>query len=193
MKRSRAWAPAAGLVAALALSACGIPPSGVIQAGPAASGIVADAKPAALTDVYFLVDGNPAPYARKVAEPGDLGSVLGLLFDGPTSAEAALATTELPHMIAVPKTAIDDGTASVLLPENFPPFSHAAMLQLTCTVTHATGLQDPGSLASAGGSGGAPDDSFQAQKASAIKNVRALGNGWTRTLPADACPVPVSP
>ncbi|MFJ4850418.1 MULTISPECIES: hypothetical protein [unclassified Streptomyces] len=194
MKRSRAAALLVGAAAALTLGACGVPPSGVIQAGEPASGISrADAQPASSADVYFLVNGVPAPYGRKVVGARELSAVLALLFDGPAKSEAAeSATTELPRMIAAPHATTDNGTVSVLLPGNLSPFSHAAMLQLTCTVTHALVPLDSRSVTSVGGTGGA-DASVQGQGKPAPKNVRAVGNGWTRTLPADACPFPVRP
>ncbi|MFJ5218615.1 hypothetical protein ACIP98_28325 [Streptomyces sp. NPDC088354] len=192
MKAARACALLTGLTAALTLAACGVPPSGVIQAGPAASGIFSPgAQPAspAVVPLYFLRKGELAPYLRKVGDSRDIGGLLSSLFDGPSGYESATASTELPRLRETPKVAIgeDDIVSVQLLDRDVPPFSHLAMRQLACTVTRA--ITPAGALVSdAGGSGGAMAPSVDAQHSSVLKGVRVLGGGWTRTQSGDSCP-----
>ncbi|MER5409306.1 hypothetical protein [Streptomyces sp. NPDC002769] len=195
MRGSRAGALLAGLSAALTLAACGVPPSDVIQAGEPASGMsspsTAPRASAAIT-LFFLRDGDLAPYGRKVDDPGDLGAVVRLLFGGPTASEAATATTKLPRLKEAPEVTIDDdGALSVLVPRNVPPLSHLAMLQLACTV--AARLPDgsqPADAAGDGTTGGAPTS---ARPAATPPSVRVRGNGWTMTQPDGSCPDPLQP
>lgn len=191
MKRFRVSALLLGLTAALTLAACGVPPSDVIQAGEPASGIFSPSPdPPAPADVYFLVDGAPTAYLRKVGFPGGLTAVLTQLFDGPAKNEAAVATTELPRLTTAPEVTFgSDNTVSIRLPKNLPLFSHAAMLQVACTVADATAPPDSPTK----GNGDSSDPSGQGLSKPAIKSVQVLGNGWTRTQQTDACPDPLRP
>ncbi|WP_393074101.1 hypothetical protein [Streptomyces sp. LN704] len=191
MKGSRAGALLVGLTAALTLAACGVPPSDVIQAGVPASGITSpSATPRAPVAIplYFLRDGDLASYPRKVYDPGNLGAVVRLLFDGPTGSEAETATTELPRLTDTPNVAVADGKVfSVQLPKNVPPLSHLAMRQLACTMARVTLPSAPaptdtsrGSVASA-----LPPT---AQRSLAVRSVQVLGDGWAMTQSAASCP-----
>ena len=78
----------AGLTAALTLmlTACGVPPSDVIEAGEPASGMVPPVRRhsvPAVVSLYFLDDGDLTAYPRTVGDPADLGSVVAQLFGGP--------------------------------------------------------------------------------------------------------------
>lgn len=191
MRGSRLAALLTGLTAALTLSACGVPPSDVIQAGAPASGMFSPGpQPSAptLVSVYFLHHGDLAPHLRKVRGPGDFGTVVRLLFGGPNTSEAVTATTELPHLTDAPKVAISgDNTFSIQLPKGVAPFSHLAMRQLTCTVAHA-----PSADADRGDTPAVPP--VHAQRSPRHTSVQVLGDGWTMKQQSDdSCPDPVQP
>ncbi|MEV6534757.1 hypothetical protein AB0M86_35085 [Streptomyces sp. NPDC051639] len=193
MKGSRAGGLLVGLTAALTLAACGVPPSDVIQAGVPASGMTSpSATPRAPVAIplYFLRDGDMVSYPRKVYDPGNLGAVVRLLFDGPTGSEAETATTELPRLTDTPDVSVDDGKVfSVQLPKNVPPLSHLAMRQLACTMARVTlpifALPTGASPDSAASIPPAP-----ARRSLADSSVQVLGDGWAMTQSAASCPDP---
>ncbi|MFJ6949452.1 hypothetical protein ACISU4_33295 [Streptomyces wuyuanensis] len=69
-------APLVGLAGALTLTACGVPPTGVIEAGEPASGMFSPApRPTApvVVSLHFLRDGDLTAYPRELEKPADLG------------------------------------------------------------------------------------------------------------------------
>ncbi|MFD7921754.1 hypothetical protein ACFV3R_21315 [Streptomyces sp. NPDC059740] len=187
MRGARVAALLSGLTAAVTLAACGIPPSDVIEAGEPANGMFSPtAHPSAPTTVtlYFLHDGELTAYPRRSGTPGDLGSVLRLLFEGPTANEAATATTQLPRLAGTPRVATEgDGTLSVQLPGEAAPLSRQAVLQLACTVTQAaqpSGTAVPHTNTEAGAGA--------AHRTAGHSALRVLGDGWTMTPSDYACP-----
>ncbi|MFF4934314.1 GerMN domain-containing protein [Streptomyces griseofuscus] len=191
MKGSRIPALLAGFAAALLTAACGVPRSGVIEAGQPASGMAApdhQSPPPTMTPVYFLHDGEPKPYPRGIDGPGDYEGAVRALFDGPSTSEAPAITTELPRLTAAPDvTTVDDDTISVRLPADAPALSQAALMQLVCTVA---GVPQPPALQ--------PTDPTGAERlaASAVPTrhpltsltVHVRGTGWALTRPTDSCP-----
>lgn len=192
MRRARVAALLTGLAAALSLSACGVPTSGVIEAGEPASGVSSPTPRAAApgpVTVYFLRDGRPAPYLRRAADSGNLTVVVGTLFRGPTAEEAPSATTQLPHLQAVPEVDLDgDGAVTVHLPRGVPALSHLAMLQLACTVGRVPSPTPRLAQPSGPGTVTAP-----AQHLLMYQAVRAIGEGWTMTQSATSCASPGQP
>ncbi|MGW3244363.1 hypothetical protein [Streptomyces sp. NPDC001070] len=191
MKGTRVPALLAGIAAALTLSACGVPSSGVIQAGEPASGVFSpvpeSAVPAAVP-LYFLHDGDLRPYLRKTGDPADFAAVVRLLFGGPTTGEAATATTELPRLKGAPEVTVGDGnTVSVQLPEDVPPLSHLAMLQLACTVAQVT---PPFAAlpADPNGDGASAAPPATARRSLARTSVHVRGDGWSMTQSDGSCP-----
>ncbi|MFE4956493.1 hypothetical protein ACFRCW_20895 [Streptomyces sp. NPDC056653] len=186
----------AGLTAALTLSACGVPPSDVIQAGEPASGMFSPgAKPSVPTviPVYFLHKGDLTPYPRKIGDPGDFGAVVRLLFDGPSTSEAVATTTELPRLTDTPDVTIGgDNTLSIQLPEDVPPLSHLAMRQLVCTVAHVA-LPSAALPADTNRDGAAAAPPVDAQRSPVHTSVHVLGDGWTMTQSDSSCPDPLKP
>ncbi|WP_345655358.1 hypothetical protein [Streptomyces siamensis] len=171
----------AGLTAALTLTACGVPPSDAIEAGEPASGIFPRSEPSgqAVVSLYFLADGDPKAYPRKIDHPVDLRTVVGQPFYGPTRGEAVTATTQLPHLTDTPGVSADGGSdVSIKLPDDVAPLSHPAMLQLACTVAHVSG-----SLA-------ASPANARRNEALASTSVHVLGDGRTTSQTADDCPSP---
>ncbi|MDX2706435.1 hypothetical protein PV350_26815 [Streptomyces sp. PA03-6a] len=190
MKGARVAALTAGLAAGLTLAGCGVPPSDVIEAGAPASGMfyAPDPAVAAPVSLYFLLNGDPTPVGRKLADPSDVAAAVRLLFDGPAGGEADKVTTELPHLAVAPEVTVGKtGLVSVRLPEGIPPLSHPAMLQLACTVSHVGGSS--ATLPSVSGGGGAAASPSVAVRDSLLyKGVDVRGDGWTMTQSADACP-----
>ncbi|WP_228040364.1 hypothetical protein [Streptomyces chromofuscus] len=185
-----------GLAAALTLTACGVPPSDVIQAGEPASGMYSPRpKPSepGVVFLYFLDDGDPTAYPRKIGDTADLGNVVDQLFGGPTRSEAVTATTELPRLADTPAVTVGGGKdVSIKLPNDVAPFSQPAMLQLACTVAHARGSFVPLPAAThQDAAHTAPP--LDAQRSPTHTSVSVLGDGWTMRQSDDSCPDPPQP
>ncbi|WP_405585898.1 hypothetical protein [Streptomyces sp. NBC_01190] len=127
MRRARTAAVLTGLAAVLTLSACGVPPSGVIQAGDPATGLT----PA--ISLYFTSGGKLLAISRPVE--ADVTTAVALLFEGPDPMEASKIGTALPW-VKVPPVVVDAGPALVLvrLHDGVPRISPLGMSQLVCTV-----------------------------------------------------------
>ncbi|MEU6609255.1 hypothetical protein ABZ922_30080 [Streptomyces shenzhenensis] len=143
--------------ALLALCACGIPATGVVEAGGPASGI----EP--VTPVYFLRDGALVAVPRATADPGDAGAALDLLLLGPAPVEAAGGlSTEVPEMLTatpatppaaspvpgktsadVPTVSVKGDTVGIRLPPGFDRLSRLAAEQLICTAAAARRIGEP--------------------------------------------------
>ncbi|MEU4173161.1 hypothetical protein AB0F46_40710 [Streptomyces sp. NPDC026665] len=185
-----------GLAAAFMLTACGVPPSDVIQAGePAGVEVSPSPKPSApvIVSFYFLHDGELTAYLRRIDGPSDLTTVIGLLFDGPTRVEALKASTELPRLTTAPEvTGSINSAVFIQLPDGIARLSHPAMLQLACTVAHVRGS-----------STALPADPYQDDtpaespasnpRSPARTGVHVLGDGWDMTQSAGSCPSPSRP
>ncbi|MFJ6086732.1 hypothetical protein ACIQI8_35635 [Streptomyces sp. NPDC092369] len=139
----------------LALSACGIPATGVVEAGGPASGI------ASVASVYFVRDGGAlVAVPRTTAEPGDAGTALDLLLLGPTDREQSEGlASEVPGMPSVapvptskadavdgrsdetgddaPTVTVRDDTLSIELPGGMGRLTGLAIRQLICTAAAA--------------------------------------------------------
>ncbi|MEU6192573.1 hypothetical protein [Streptomyces sp. NPDC047061] len=104
-------APAAVCV----LASCGIPTTGVVQAGGPASGVVPTA------GLYFVRDGALFAVRRETDAPGDVESTLRQLLLGPTDAERSKGlTTRLPLPTGMPSavpTVPVAGGAAIAVPE----------------------------------------------------------------------------
>ncbi|WP_431963823.1 hypothetical protein [Actinacidiphila sp. bgisy160] len=194
MKRARPAALAAGFAAALTLTACGVPPSGVIEAGEPASGMSSPSSKTAhpmLFSVYFLHDGKLKSYLRKTVHPGDVAGAVQTLFAGPAPNENATVTTELPllGLDGELDVRVGSGVVSVRLPKGVPAFTHPAMLQLACTVASVSG--SAASLPPAGTVGGASTvPTPAASRVPGHRTVRVLGDGWVKVQTAGSCPAP---
>ncbi len=175
----------------LALTACGVPQSGVIEAGEPASGMFsAGSRPPtpATVSLFFLRDGKLTAYPRRTGDAADLQAVVRLLFEGPTATEATTATTQLPRLSDAPQlTTGDDGMLSIRLPGEASPLSRQGMRQLACTVqtVNLTASPDAASGAKAVGGTGHP---FAARS-----SLRILGDGWTMTQSDSDCPATSQP
>ncbi|MFD7705159.1 hypothetical protein [Streptomyces caelestis] len=191
MRGSRTAALLSGLtaVAAVALTACGVPPSGVIEAGAPASGMFSpSATPSstpATIPLFFLRDGELTPRPHRIDDAGNLEAVVSLLFEASAANETPAATTELPRLTDAPRVAItDDGALSVRLPGQTVPLSRRAVLQLACTVNHAASLA-PTAVPRAD----AEADGDTARRSAAPDSLHVVGDGWAMTQSDHACPV----
>ncbi|MFE6163314.1 GerMN domain-containing protein [Streptomyces sp. NPDC056486] len=176
-----------GLTAAVTLTACGVPPSDVIEAGEPASGMFSPSSQPptpATVSLYFLDDGTLTTYPRRTDDATDLQAVVRLLFEGPTATEAATATTQLPHLTDAPRlTTGDDGMLSIRLPGEAAPLSRLAMRQLACTVNQSASpliAAAPNTDTEATGGAGRPS--------AVLSSLRILGDGWTMTQSDAECP-----
>ncbi|MER6163073.1 hypothetical protein [Streptomyces violaceorubidus] len=144
------------LAALLPLSACGIPETGVVEAGEPATGVldpdvtsapsesVPEAVPLVKVPLYFVEDGSLVAVDRTVPGPTDLGSTLLMLFKGPDVKERDRGlTTELPPAAEAPTIRTDGTGVSVRLPRSAGSLSDTAVDQLACTVAVARLRQDP--------------------------------------------------
>lgn len=89
-----------------ALTSCGIPTTGVVEAGGPAGGVVPTVR------VYFVVDGRLVGVPRRVAAPVDVRSAVESLLQGPTRLEGAKRMTTLlsPPAPALPTSPADTDT-----------------------------------------------------------------------------------
>lgn len=144
------------LAALLPLAACGIPETGVVEAGEPATGVLQpgvtavpsetapEAVPLVKVPLYFVEDGALTAVSRTVAAPGDLGSTVLMLFKGPDARERRSGlTTELPPAAVAPTIRTDGTVVNVQLPRTAASLSDTAVDQLACTVAVARLRQDP--------------------------------------------------
>ncbi|MYS91096.1 MULTISPECIES: hypothetical protein [Streptomyces] len=144
------------LTSLFALSSCGIPTTGVVEAGGPASGIPP------ITRVYFVHGDTVVAVPRSIAYPSDPGAALRLLMLGPTSAEARKGlTTEVPGLPTsaplppptagewrdlssdAPAVTVNGDTLSVELPSGIGALRRLATRQLICTAAAAHHLGKP--------------------------------------------------
>lgn len=139
--RARACARALPVLGALlTLSSCGIPATGVVEAGGPAEGI------APVAAVYFVRDGALVPVLRPTEHPDDPDTSLTLLLSGPPPGQRL--TTELqtlPTAGPLPtdpsadprRVSADRNTLTVRLPETLGELTDRATAQLICTIAAA--------------------------------------------------------
>ncbi|MFH8441637.1 hypothetical protein ACH4D3_10470 [Streptomyces sp. NPDC018026] len=144
------------IAALLPLSACGIPETGVVEAGEPATGVldpgvtsepsesVPEAVPLVKVPLYFVEDGSLVAVVRTAAGSTDLGGTVLMLFKGPDAEERGRGlTTELPPAAEAPTIRTDGTGVTVQLPRSAGILSDTAVDQLACTVAVARLRQDP--------------------------------------------------
>jgi hypothetical protein len=148
-----------------ALASCGIPTTGVVEAGGPASGVVPTIR------VYFVAgNGTLVAVPRRTVAPVDVESAVAVLLEGPTEAERVKRLTTLlplPGLLATPApaaTATDgpaavpqertadlvkvtaaDDRVSIALTAAAGEVTELAADQLICTALGAQRVADPGS------------------------------------------------
>ncbi|MEU9166298.1 hypothetical protein AB0D34_00540 [Streptomyces sp. NPDC048420] len=145
------------LLTLFALTSCGIPATGVVEAGGPASGALP------LTQVYFVEDGGLVAMQRNTDQPGDPAAALLLLMEGPLAGEGRtgrLATevpgppTAVPAPPATSDTAgepssdapavtVQDDTMTIRLPSAMGALSDLGVRQTVCTAAAAYRLTRP--------------------------------------------------
>lgn len=187
MNRARSAAPLTGLAASLVLAACGVPTSGVIQAGDPATGMAPG------LNVYFLAGGELVAVPRRVDGGADTATAVRLVFEGPAGAEAYKLRTQLPRLPGPPTVLTDGSSVLVRLPPGVGPLSRPAMAQLACTV----GGVPPTAPPRTPGTPGTPADSADSAPSAVPTglprrlpgrvSLRVSGSGWESVLDATAC------
>jgi hypothetical protein len=147
------------LLALLALTSCGIPATGVVQAGGPASGTLPQ------TPVYFVDGGALVAVPRTTEQPGDPAAALRLLMAGPLPGEGRTSrlVTEVPGLPTavalpsgsgtpdVPGSPSSDAPAvtvrgdamTIRLPEGMDALSDIGARQMVCTAAAAHRLTRP--------------------------------------------------
>ncbi|MFF6983827.1 hypothetical protein ACFZAV_40625 [Streptomyces sp. NPDC008343] len=144
------------LAALLPLSACGIPQTGVVEAGEPATGVLEPAPSVAPRDtetpgaaagpvtVYFVADGSLVAVRRSVLGSSGPWTAVTMVFAGPDAEERRRGlATELPAISAPPTVHTDGATVTVGLPEQAAELSDTAVDQLACTAAASRLHQDP--------------------------------------------------
>lgn len=139
MKARTALGPLAGLLLAGLLTGCGIPTTGVVEAGEPAAGVHQD------VTLYFVrtEDGALATVHRPADAEVDAAAVVGMLFQGTgLFAEKMLGlTTDLPPTAATVR--VHGGTVTVDLPAPASQVTRTAVDQIVCTVRANPGADLP--------------------------------------------------
>ena len=149
------------LLALLAVTSCGIPATGVVEAGGPASGSLP------LTQVYFVENGALVATPRNTERPGDPAAALLLLMAGPLTGEGRVGglSTEVPGVptAAALPTALPTATAdapgappvdaptvtvkgdrmTIQLPSGMSKLSDIGVRQVICTAAAAYRLTRP--------------------------------------------------
>ncbi|MFI8951558.1 hypothetical protein ACIGO6_34290 [Streptomyces sp. NPDC053750] len=144
------------LTALLTLSACGIPATGVVEAGEPATGVLEPGRtavpsetqptavPVATVPLYFVADGALVAVPREVPGTTDLAGTVLMLLKGPDGQEQEQGlTTELPPSAVAPTVRTDGAAVVVQLPRSTGSLTDTAVDQLACTVAVARLRQDP--------------------------------------------------
>lgn len=173
------------LLTLLALTSCGIPATGVVEAGGPASGIIP------LTPVYFVEDGGLVVMPRNTDRPGDPEAALRLLMAGPLAGEGrtrASLSTQVPGLPTAapvpaatdqaeqepapddgPTVTVKSGTMTIRLPSGIDRLSDVGARQVVCTAAAAYRLTRPSAAA------------FTAEVSGA--------GGWRLRVSDEGCPV----
>ncbi|MFJ8535925.1 hypothetical protein [Streptomyces sp. NPDC093591] len=152
------------LSALFTLASCGIPETGVVEAGGPASGVIP------MIPVYFVADGSLIAAPRRTPASVDVESAVELLLLGPSDAERAKGLTTRLVLSGMPTLAPDPRAtpaATYSLPPEEPPAADPvevttsdtgvsielaaeagelpglAVDQLTCTALGVQRLADP--------------------------------------------------
>ncbi|MET9790107.1 hypothetical protein [Streptomyces canus] len=145
------------LLSLLALTSCGIPATGVVEAGGPASGTLP------LTPVYFVENGALVAMPRTTERPGDPEAALRLLMAGPLEGEGSLdglltevpgpaTSAPLPTATAdaagqpssdAPTVTVEGSTMTIGLPPGMDRLSDTGVRQMICTAAAAYRLTRP--------------------------------------------------
>ncbi|MGW2723533.1 GerMN domain-containing protein [Streptomyces sp. NPDC001492] len=131
------WLPMLG-----ALTSCGIPTTGVVEAGGPASGVAPTLR------VYFVAGRTLRGVDRSLAGPVDVESAVRVLLKGPTRAEQAegLYTVLPPEASLMSRVTVTsrDGRVTIRLSAGPGGSGELAAAQLICTAVAAQRVIAPG-------------------------------------------------
>lgn len=123
--------------AALLLAGCGIPSTGVVEAGEPAAGL----QPTTL--LYFVRDGVLYPVARPVPGPVTAEGAVSLLYKGPDVRDRLMGViSALPLPTALPSVRTSGSDVTITLPAG-APLTRIAVDQLICTAAAAHAAETP--------------------------------------------------
>ncbi|WP_329225389.1 hypothetical protein [Streptomyces canus] len=145
------------LLTLLALTSCGIPATGVVQAGGPASGTLP------MTQVYFVENGALVAMPRTTELPGDPEAALQLLMAGPLGGEgrSGRLSTEVPGAptaaalppatdepgnpvsLDTPTVTVKGDAMTIRLPPGMDRLSDTGVRQVVCTAAAAYRLTRP--------------------------------------------------
>ncbi|WP_158713352.1 hypothetical protein [Streptomyces sp. NRRL F-525] len=117
--------------AALVLAGCGIPATGVVQAGDPATGV----RPTAV--LYFIADDQLVPVYREMTDPVHVNTAMELLLAGPDGRDRRRGLTTAFARMSTPTFSTDGDRVSVQLSPHSAPLVPIATRQLICTVAEA--------------------------------------------------------
>jgi hypothetical protein len=149
------------LAALSALVSCGVPATGVVEAGGPASGVVPTIR------IFLVMDGTLLAVPRRTVAPVDVESAVDVLLQGPSDAERAMGLTTLlplPGRLPTAAPAAPPTDLATRVPEaaQTPDFvkvatrgdrvslelsaevKDLAAAQLICTAVGAQRIADPG-------------------------------------------------
>lgn len=165
MKPTRMAAALMALAGPLLISACGVPSTGVVQAGDPATGVprpetqpqgpsVAPPRGSAPVGgaahsarVYFLAAGTLRAVARTSGADGTPATAVRVLLEGPSHAERAEGfTTQLPSLPSEPVVTVAGRMVTIEI-DGLKSLGDQAVDQLVCTAAGALPAEgpDPGS------------------------------------------------
>ncbi|NUQ96790.1 MAG: GerMN domain-containing protein [Streptomyces sp.] len=125
-----------------ALTSCGIPTTGVVEAGGPASGVTPTLR------VYFVAGGTLRGVDRSLAGPVDVESAVRVLLKGPTRAEQAegLYTVLPPEASMMSRVTVTSRDSRVTIRLSAVPGDSGdlAAAQLICTTVAAQRVITPG-------------------------------------------------
>ncbi|MGX1910759.1 hypothetical protein ACWIID_18120 [Streptomyces phaeochromogenes] len=167
--------------AALLLSSCGIPSTGVVEAGEAATGI----RPAYV--LYFVRQDTLLGVRSQVPGIFDIGTAVELLFRGPDAILGRKGlTTELPRLTSPVAVRASGARVSVELPRGTEPLNRTALAQLTCTIADARLVVSAGSGSGGGGESGSGTDTASSTKVTVTIPGAGQAEGSGETCPGSA-------
>lgn len=176
-----------GLAASLVLAACGVPTSGVIEAGSPATGMAAG------LNVYFLAGSELVAVPRRTDGTADTVTAVRLVFAGPSAAEANKLGTQLPELPSPPVVIAKGGIVVVRLPPGVGPLSKPAMAQLACTVggvPPAEPPRTPDGLAAPSDTAPTPVRTEPPRRVFGPVRIHVSGSGWELDQDAGPCMTP---
>ncbi|MEW2295372.1 hypothetical protein ABZ719_22160 [Streptomyces sp. NPDC006743] len=187
MRRAPRTAATAALTGALlTLAGCGVPTSGVIDAGAPAFGV-----PARIMVYFVAADGLLRPVPRRTPDEAadPVTAAVRLLLAGPDRSEARTLTTSLPAVPGPVAVSVGRDVVSVRFPAGVGRLDNLAMEQLTCTaadtLSRSPDLALPSYPATPAGpvAGGVSTPAPQPHI-----SVRAEGEGWATARSDTVCP-----